>query len=148
MNTRCGKTAPFIENFGPDYADSPEHNVTEFAPCVRTKGHSGPCDPFTFNSVNRSILFPQFTCVGIVPVAGKAPRPCRNTVREAGGRCWRHAEAPRVVRSVAEVYEALGNGRDADVWPPGVSAAQAITALIVERDVLRARVERLLALLT
>jgi hypothetical protein len=82
-------------------------------------------------------LFPQFTCEGSVPIAGKASRPCRNTVRVAGGRCWRHAEAPRVVRSVSEVYDALGNGRDPDVWPPGVSASQAIKMLVEERAALR-----------
>ena len=155
--SRCRKPTSYVENFAPDYMDSPEHNVAVSTPCVRVRSHNGPCSAFTIIAINPPqitsiddppMLFPKFTCPASVPRPGKPPRPCRNVVPKPGAFCWRHAEAPRPVRAVTEVYDALRNGADEDVWPVGMSAGDAVTRLVEERAALRMQVARLIALLT
>lgn len=86
-------------------------------------------------------------CTAIVP--GKRPRQCRNVVTDAEGVCWRHRSI-RVTptnKTLREIDAALRHGADEDVWPCGLTRAEAIVVLIAERAALRLSVARLLALL-
>ena len=81
-------------------------------------------------------------------VTGKRPRQCRNVVADAGAVCWRHRSI-RVTpdKTLRAIDAALRHGADEDVWPCGLTRAEAIVVLIAERAALRVTVARLLALL-